>query len=154
MRREGWGALAAAALFWVCAGVGQKLPSAPAPLSSAMRMGPLLSGRWRIIQQRQPERRIAANLLARNADLAGIRQWRWLTFVPPRTLVLSDGSHTATLHYAMEGGTIELAPSGQHLDHDDWQIMFTDGVLFMRALADDATLVLARDAVPLPLPGR
>jgi len=105
----------------------------------------LLVGRWRVVQRQEPPRGIAENLLVRTSDLTGVRQWRWMTFSPPQSLILSDGTHTTRLQYAAENGDIDLAPEGQHLDHDDWQVMFTAGMLYLRSLADDTTLVLIRD---------
>ncbi len=111
----------------------------------------ILTGRWRILDIRPGDRSLEAepNIFRRYAQIAGIKRWTTLTFLPSGGLVLEAPGQRIRLDFQIEGNELRIG-SAAGIEQDDWELAYVKGVLYLRSLVDSATLRLRRAAAAHP----
>lgn len=110
----------------------------------------ILPGRWqiRVLHRGQQNVETEPNIFRRYAQIAGIRQWQTLDFLPSGDVLLQAPGHSMRLDYHVEGNELRLGPIGPHIEHDDWELAWMHGELYVRSLVDAETLAFIRQRGP------
>ncbi len=110
------------------------------------RLGRLLPGIWRVerVQTGQHSYVSQPNLIRRYAEIAGILAWKNFEFATPDILRIRAGKTQRQLHYQVEGNELILGQLGPHISHDDWEMNYASGTLFLRSLVDAQTYALRK----------
>ncbi len=111
----------------------------------------ILPGRWRILAIRPGDRSVEAepNIFRRYAQIAGIKRWSTLTFLPSGGLLLEAPGQRTRLNFLVEGNELSIG-SAATIEHDNWELAYVGGRLYLRSLVDSATLRLQRIAAASP----
>ncbi len=110
------------------------------------RFGRLLPGSWRVegVQTGRHSYVSQPNLIRRYAEIAGIANWKVFTFTAPDILRIRAGKTQRQLHYQVEGNELILGQLGPHISHDNWEINYAAGALFLRSLVDAQTYTMRK----------
>ncbi len=112
----------------------------------------ILTGRWRIIDRLAGVRSLETepNILRRYAEIAGIRHWDSLDFLASGDVLLEAPGQRMRLDFHISGNELRLGPIGPHIEHDDWELTYSRGILYLRSLVDAETYTLKRSAAAAP----
>ncbi len=88
---------------------------------------------------------ILPNVIDRQAELSGIKEWKTFQFTPDGRLILRNNKITETLIWAVDRNQLTLHLRGA-TEADRWQINVAGDSLFLRSLTDSDTYTLKRSS--------
>lgn len=121
-------------------------PASQVHLYPAFRFSRRLPGNWRVeaVKTGQHSYVSQPNLIRRYAEIAGIANWNEFEFTAPDRLRLRAGKTQRLLYYQVSGNELILGQMGPHISHDDWEMNYASGTLFLRSLIDAQTYAMKK----------